>query len=100
MSKPFYKRLCIIFITLCITIGTLGCANIKNKITSLVSTNETKQDTNEPTAYKIGDTVELKDFKITINGVRKISADKNNIVKPKNGNEFILIDCTIENISN
>jgi len=99
MSKTFYKRLCIIFIALCITIGTLGCADIKNKITSLVSTTETKKDTNEPTAHKIGDTVELKDFKITINGVRKITADKNNIVKPKNGNEFILIDCTIENIS-
>lgn len=99
MPKTFYKRLCIIFMTLCITIGTLGCADVKNKITALASTTETKQDTNEPTSYNIGDTVELKDFKVIINGVRKITTDKKSTVKPKSGNEFILIDCTVENIS-
>ena len=95
--NTYYKTLCIICMVLYFVIGTLGCADVKKKITSLTNAAVTKQD---PTLYNIGETVVLKDFKVTVNGVRTIEAGINDNVKPKEGKEFFLVDCTIENVSN
>jgi|GEM_PF-1711215 len=92
--NTYYKRLCIICMVVYFALGTLGCTDIKKTIASL--TTVTKQ---EPTLYNIGETVLLKDFKVTVNGVRTIAAGTNDNVKPKEGNEFFLVDCTIENVS-
>jgi hypothetical protein len=92
--KAYYKRLFIICMVAYFAIGTLGCANVKKTIANL--TTVTKQ---EPTLYNIGETVLLKDFKVTVNGVRTIAAGTSDNIKPKEGNEFFLVDCTIENVS-
>lgn len=47
--------------------------------------------------FKVGDIVELKDLKVTVNKVYEVVGDQ--YTKPKNGNEFLAIDCTVENIS-
>lgn len=41
--------------------------------------------------------VQLKDYKITVNKVYTVEG--NDVFKPKEGNEFIAVDCTVENIS-
>ena len=66
------------------------------------SSSESKEDkveTNAPKIFKIGDVIQLKDFKVTVNGIRTATQDKDGIIKAESGNEFLLVDCTIENIS-
>lgn len=99
VSKVFYKRLYLLLVAISLAIGTLGCAEIKNKFTTVVSTAETKLGLNTPTLHNLGDMVQLKDYKVTVNGISTLPLDKERI-KPKDGNEFILVNCTIENISN
>lgn len=58
---------------------------------------EEKQDTNKTKVFKVGDTVEIKDFKVTVN---KVSTSKGGeVFKPKSGNEFLKVDITLDNIS-
>lgn len=52
---------------------------------------------NETKTFKVGDVVQLKDFKVTVNKVYNVKGDE--FTKPKDGNEFIAVDCTVENIS-
>ncbi|MBY0755499.1 DUF4352 domain-containing protein [Clostridium sardiniense] len=56
-----------------------------------------KEEANKTETFKIGDTIEVKDFKIKVN---KISVDNGGkIIKPEDGNEFVKVDVTVENIS-
>lgn len=63
--------------------------------TSINSLNNGKHE--EIKAFKIGDIVQLKDYKITVNKVR--ISNGGNYDKPELGNQFLYIDCTIENTS-
>lgn len=47
--------------------------------------------------FKIGDIVQLKDYKITVNKIRTTAGTEFDM--PKDGNEFFYVDCTVENIS-
>lgn len=57
----------------------------------------TEKKTAEPKIFNVGDVVQLKDLKITVNKVYGVKG--NDFAKPKEGNEFLAIDCTVENIS-
>lgn len=58
-----------------------------------------KTESNAPKVFKIGDVVQLKDFKVTVNGIRTATQDKSGVIKPEDGNEYLIVDCTVENIS-
>lgn len=53
---------------------------------------------NETKTFKVGDAIQLKDYKIIVNKVYNVQGT--DMAKPKDGNEFVAIDCTVENISN
>ncbi|WP_373899653.1 DUF4352 domain-containing protein [Haloimpatiens sp. FM7315] len=65
--------------------------------TSSKNSSSNKSTTSKTKTFKVGDVVQLKDFKITVNKVYTVSG--NEFAKPKDGNEFIAVDCTVENIS-
>lgn len=65
------------------------------------STSDDKKKAEEdkgPKTYEVGQTVELKDLKFTVNKVYTIQS-ANQFIKPNDGNDFIGIDCTVENTS-
>jgi hypothetical protein len=109
-KKTFYKRWWFILIVFFIVVGALGSSGSKPKKVSssadsssastdtTVSTDSSKKS-NAPEIYKIGDTIQLKDFKVTVNKIRSASSGSNKMFKPKDGNEFFFVDCTIENTS-
>lgn len=66
-----------------------------NANSSTAKSNESKK--NETKTFKVGDVVQLKNYKITVNKVYNVAG--NDFAKPKDGNEFIAVDCTVENIS-
>ncbi len=50
-----------------------------------------------PKIYKVGDVVKLSNFQIKVNKTFIVKGDEQN--KPSQGNEFLAVDCTIENNS-
>lgn len=48
---------------------------------------------------KVGDTFEQDDFKVTINKVREVKPT-NDFLKPSEGDKWVAVDVTIENIGN
>jgi hypothetical protein len=67
----------------------------ENNAASTTSNTDAKKS--ETKTFKVGDVVQLKDLKITVNKVYNVKG--NDVFKPKDGNEFIAVDCTVENIS-
>lgn len=59
--------------------------------------NSKKDETKGPKIFNVGDTVELGNFRITVNKVYEVKG--NDFAKPAEGNIFLAIDCTVENIS-
>lgn len=49
--------------------------------------------------FKIGDTVSVHDYNIRVNSIRTDNGDSEGIVTPNSGNEFLYVDCTVENKS-
>lgn len=106
VKKSILKRLWFgVSIVAVISLGggvLTGCSTSKESATS-TSTSQTankeadKTSENQTKTFKVGDTVELKDFKVTVNKVYNVKGD--DFSKPKEGNEFIAVDCTLENIS-
>jgi len=58
---------------------------------------EVEQESTGPEVFVIGDTVEAGDFRVTVNGVRTDMGE--DIFGPDDGNEFLYVDMSIENIS-
>ncbi|MEF9951095.1 MAG: DUF4352 domain-containing protein [Clostridium sp.] len=56
-----------------------------------------KPEANKSKSFNVGDIVKLNDFNFTVNKVYTVKG--NEFTKPKSGNEYIAIDCTVENIS-
>lgn len=67
----------------------------ENNKSAAASSSDTKK--NESKTFKVGDVVQLKNLKVTVNKVYNVKGDE--YTKPKDGNEFLAIDCTVENIS-
>lgn len=102
----FMKHKIITVILALVILGGIGSAigggkDQPSKVGESTSTSSkpASKDTkkNEPKIFKVGDVVQLKNYKITVNKVYNVPGT--DIAKPKDGNEFIAIDCTIENIS-
>lgn len=100
----FMKHKIITIILALIVIGGIGSAIGGDKPTKVSQGTNTsnkpaeKEDKkNETKTFKVGDVVQLKDYKITVSKVYNVAG--NDFAKPKDGNEFIAVDCTIENIS-
>ena len=84
----------VIIIVACILI-TSGNKNDKpKKVNDSTGVTASK----EQDVFNVGDTIELKNFKVTINNVYKVESD-NQYMQPKEGNQFLAVDCTLENIS-
>ncbi|EGT0001093.1 DUF4352 domain-containing protein [Clostridium perfringens] len=70
-----------------------GCGNdTPTKVESQKQEQQNKTET-----FKVGDTVKTKDFNITVNKVT--TSDGGEFIKPQDGNEFLKVDITVENIS-
>lgn len=107
-QRNFFMKHKIITIILALAIlGGIGSATGGNKnqgtkvaestSTSSKPATSTESKKNETKTFKVGDVVQLKDYKITVNKVYNVPGT--DLAKPKSGNEFIAVDCTVENIS-
>lgn len=102
-SKPFYKKAWFWVLAIIIVAGIGGAGTSEPKVVSkgegaTTETPTTQEETNTTVeTFKIGDTVELDDFRITVNGVR--TSEGGQFMKPKEGNEYFYVDATVENIS-
>lgn len=105
-EKSILKRWrfwCIVVIVIIGITAASGCEDEPKKIgetkstssssSSSVSTNSSKTKT-----FKVGDIIKLKNYKVTVNKVYIINPT--DILTPNDGNEFLGVDCTIENTSN
>ncbi|EPY6472727.1 DUF4352 domain-containing protein [Clostridium sporogenes] len=100
IKKPFYKKWWFWLIAVVVVIGGIagGSKNDPKKVEKTSATVQSKKEENNKTkTFKVGDVVELKDFKVTVNKVYTVNGDE--FSKPKDGNEYIAVDCTLENIS-
>lgn len=91
MRKLKVKKWFIILASVIMCMGLIACGDSTDK------NDEKKEDKNK--TYAIGDTVELKTQKFTVNGIRTLDQDKSGYQKPEDGKEFLLVSCTIENTS-
>ncbi|NFQ67873.1 DUF4352 domain-containing protein [Clostridium sporogenes] len=107
VKKPFYKKWWFWILIFVVGIGIgAGAGAIKDGPQKVGQTTakvqdkntETNTDTNKTKVFKVGDIVKLKDFKVTVNKVYKVKGDE--FTQPQSGNEFIAVDCSVENISN
>lgn len=106
IKKSILRKLCF-GVVIVLGIGGIltGCSSsapetsTKNQAENKEAENKKEEKTNEnqTKTYKVGETVELKNFKVTVNKVYSVAGDE--FTKPKEGNEFIAVDCTLENIS-
>ncbi|MCR3760440.1 DUF4352 domain-containing protein [Clostridium felsineum] len=93
-----------VIIILCIIGGALGNNSPKkvgeNKsATPTASTSKSDSDSKSKTqTFKIGDVVQLKDYKVTVNKIR--TGNGADGMQPEQGKQYFYVDCTIENTSN
>ncbi|KGN02061.1 hypothetical protein Z969_07145 [Clostridium novyi A str. 4570] len=101
IKKPFYKKWWFWVIIAVIAINAISGKSGKNNPKKVGETSskvaDNKTESNTPKVFKVGDVIELKNLKVTVNKVYKVKGDE--FSKPKDGNEFVAVDCTIENIS-
>ncbi|AUM96043.1 TPA: DUF4352 domain-containing protein [Clostridium botulinum] len=107
VKKPFYKKWWFWILIFIVGIGIgAGAGAIIDEPQKVGQTSakvqdkstETSTETNKSKVFKIGDVVKLKDFKVTVNKLYKVKGDE--LSQPQPGNEFIAVDCSVENISN
>lgn len=101
-SKPFYKKAWFWILAVIVVAGIGGSGSDEPEVVSkgegaTTETSTTQEDTTQTVkTFKVGDTVELDDFRITVNGVRTSAGGQ--FMKPKEGNEYFYVDATVENI--
>ena len=81
------------------SLGLVGCTSVSTETPTKVDNTATTDQSNAPQTFKIGDTIKLKNFNVTVNGVRSLTQDSKGFIKASEGKEFFLVDCTVENIS-
>ena len=99
-KKRSKKSIIIAIVFLVIVIGAFASRGDEDKPKKVADSNSAKTESSKPKneIFNVGDTIELKNFKVTINNVYKVESD-NQYMKPKEGNQFLAVDCTLENIS-
>lgn len=88
------KGLVVLLSAIVISSAFIGCGSDTPK---KVEGQKQEQQEQQVETFKVGDTIQTKDFKITVNKVE--TSEGGEFVKPKDGNEFIKVDITIENTS-
>lgn len=97
-SKPFYKKIWFWVLVVIIIAAIAGSGSNKPKLVSEDKPIVTKEEkSNKTEVFNIGDTIELDKFKITVNEVK--TTNGSDFIKPQEGNEFLYVDATVENIS-
>ncbi|WP_415341536.1 DUF4352 domain-containing protein [Clostridium perfringens] len=91
------KGLVVLLSAIVISSAFIGCGSDTPKKVEDQNQKQEQQQESKVETFKVGDTIQTKDFKITINSVEKENGGE--FVKPKDGNEFLKLDITIENIS-
>ena len=89
----------IIAITVCSIFVLVGCEDVHpEKVSNSQSLSSTDTSQAKSETYKIGDSVKAGNLIFTVNSTR---IDKGNeIIKPKDGNIYYIVDVTIENSGN
>lgn len=102
-KKKFYKRWWFWLIAI-IVVGGIAAGSGEDKAKKVSSNENIKTSSKEEVkeskkteTFKVGDTIEIKDFKVTVNKVTTSSGGE--FLKPKDGNEFLNVDITLDNIS-
>lgn len=97
-SKPFYKKIWFWVLVVIIIAAIGGSGSNKPKLVSEDKPIVTKEEkSSKEEVFNIGDTIELDKFKITVNEVK--TTNGSDFIKPQEGNEFLYVDATVENIS-
>lgn len=105
-KKPFYKRWWFIVIIVIVAFAAIGggedtpkVADSKVSETEEDKAKEVSAEPSEPVQefFNLGDTVETKKVKAIITSIEKSNGNQFN--SPADGNEFVLINLEIENIS-
>lgn len=97
-SKPFYKKIWFWVLVVIIIAAIGGAGSNKPKLVSEDKPIVTKEEkSSKEEVFNIGDTIELDKFKITVNEVK--TTNGSDFIKPQEGNEFLYVDATVENIS-
>lgn len=97
-SKPFYKKIWFWVLVVIIIAAIAGSGSNKPKLVSEDKPIVTKEEkSSKEEVFNIGDTIELDKFKITVNEVK--TTNGSDFIKPQEGNEFLYVDATVENIS-
>ncbi|MGM8297278.1 DUF4352 domain-containing protein [Clostridium perfringens] len=92
------KRGLVVLLSAIVISGALvGCGSDTPKKVEDQNQKQEQQQESKVETFKVGDTIQTKDFKITVNKVE--TSEGGEFVKPKDGNEFIKADITIENTS-
>lgn len=91
------KGLVVLLSAMVISGALVGCGSDTPKKVEDQNQKQEQQQESKVETFKVGDTIQTKDFKITVNKVE--TSEGGEFVKPKDGNEFIKADITIENTS-
>lgn len=91
------KGLVVLLSAMVISGALAGCGSDTPKKVEDQNQKQEQQQESKVETFKVGDTIQTKDFKITVNKVE--TSEGGEFVKPKDGNEFIKADITIENTS-
>ena len=91
------KGLVVLLSAIVISGALVGCGSDTPKKVEDQNQKQEQQQESKVETFKVGDTIQTKDFKITVNKVE--TSEGGEFVKPKDGNEFIKVDITIENTS-
>ncbi|WP_088226762.1 DUF4352 domain-containing protein [Desulfosporosinus sp. FKB] len=89
------KLVYLLIVGIIFTLTGCGTTNVPTKVTSSTPTTDQSSAPKNET-FKVGDTFKLGDLQYKVNGIRT-SGGKNQYMKPKDGNVFLLIDMTIVN---
>ncbi|MEG2108136.1 DUF4352 domain-containing protein [Clostridium sp.] len=99
-GKSIFKRWWFWLIVIIIVGGAINASNKPKKVESTGTAQEQNKDSKKEDSiqtYKVGDTIEVKDFKVKVNKVSISNGGE--VIKPQKGNEFVKVDVTVENIS-
>lgn len=88
----------VLIIGIFIIIGALGSSNEPQKVSSEKTPAATVAKETEPPVYTVGDTLEMGDVLVTLNGVTESTGSQ--FLTPADGNVFVICEFTIENNSN
>ncbi|HAT4156624.1 Telomeric repeat-binding factor 2 [Clostridium perfringens] len=91
------KGLVVLLSAIVISGALVGCGSDTPKKVEDQNQKQEQQQESKVETFKVGDTIQTKDFKITVNKVE--TSEGGEFVKPKDSNEFIKVDITIENTS-